>query len=125
MIWMIKQVYQSQMRLLLMPRCPHFGCNKTALFKRNLRCGNCDSSRHAPRINANFSNQHSSQTNLDNINNLALMSALQSDEVHTSSPPIQHFNSCDSSDQPSAGYSSNDYSGGCSSESYSGGGGEY
>lgn len=114
-----------------MPKCPHYGCGKSAIFKRNLKCGSCDSSRHAPRVGASFGNQQSSQitaqTHQDTVNNLAYLSLLQTDnsEVHTSSPPTQHIHSCKSSEQSSTDYSSGGYSGGCSSEGYSGGGGDF
>lgn len=113
-----------------MPKCPHFGCEKTAIFRRNLRCGNCDSSRHAPRASATFANnssQTTSQAQHDTINNLAYLNLLQQDssEVHTSSPPTQPINSCNSTEQSSTGYSSGGYSSGCSSDGYGGGGGDF
>lgn len=108
-----------------MPKCPHPGCNKSTIFKRNLICANCDSSRHAPHVGATFGNQLSSkstkQVHQNTINNLVNLSALQSDEVHTSSPPVQHFHTCSSSDRSNTDYSS----GGCSSDGYSGGGGDF
>lgn len=106
-----------------MPKCPHPGCNKAAIFKRNLRCSSCDSSRHAPRMGTSSSNSFSNQSTAQSHHDTSLSLALNSmqNEVHTSSPSVQHIHSCDSSKQSSSGYST----GGCSTDSYSGGGGDF
>ena len=110
-----------------MPKCPFPGCNKSAILKRNLRCNSCDGSRHAPRMGASFGNSYSGQNAAQSHNDTSLSLALSSmqTEVHTSSPPVQHIHSCDSSEQSSTGYSTGGYSGGCSTDNYNGGGGDF
>lgn len=95
-----------------MPKCPNYGCNKTAIFRRNLRCGNCDSSRHAPRAGSSFDSTTTNQTN-NHLNDQ--IQVLQLTSIDPDPQPVR-----ESSCKPiETNYSS------CSADSYNGGGGDF